>query len=263
MLTPRSSFSQATACSSGGPPRATCRNTRARCACLGEGIRRAALQFTDIHPPTLNHVTFLGAASQVYVVSTVVSTGFTLLSAVSLSKAEMSVSAYNGQNVPIYRLTGGRGYAYDSRVACTSDSAQVICPAARVPLSGSMQSKLQNIPNALTAGVAVARDGPDAYGGYTWRVTFLDEALPGATNFALSVAAGPSVVTSNGIHANITIAKLMDGIVNPPCTGALQVPTDKALAIGQYYWARVFAINEVRRPRLPCPLLSCPALHGP
>lgn len=190
---------------------------------------------------------------QIFEVTAVTTTTFTLKTPVTLSTSELAGtfggrSVTPGVNVPIYRLTGGRGYAYSSRVACTADTSQVICPATspadRVAFSGSLQSKLQNIPNALTAGVSVARSGPDAYGGYTWLVTFLDEALPGTTNFALSVATN-GVLTSKNKAANITIAKQMDGIVNPPCTGRLQVPTDKALAIGQYYWARVFAVNEV------------------
>ena len=94
----------------------------------------------------------------------------------------------------------------------------------------------------------VARDGPDSTGGYLWRVTFLDQAASPSTNFNVLItppAGAPYVRTVSGGAANITVLKLMDGSVNPLCTGVLQIPTAQTLTIGQYYWARVFAVNEV------------------
>ena len=170
-------------------------------------------------------------------------TSITLNSTVLLPGSTTSI-----KNSPIYRVMGGRGFAYNSRVGCTADAANVLCPPSRVPIAGSMQSKLQNMPAALTLGVTVARDGPDSTGGYLWRVTFLDQAASPRTNFNVLITSpmgAPYVRTVSGGAANITVTKLMDGSVNPPCTGVLQIPTAQTLTIGQYYWARVFAINEV------------------
>ena len=68
--------------------------------------------------------------------------------------------------VAIYRLIGGRGLDANSRVACTPDTRlSSICPDTRLTFSGSMQSKLQDIPEALMNGVVVSRDGPDTTNG--------------------------------------------------------------------------------------------------
>ena len=175
---------------------------------------------------------------QVFLVRKVTTTTITLNSTVLLPGSTLTI-----KNSPIYRVMGGRGFAYNSRIGCTADTASVLCPPGRVPSSGSMQSKLQNMPSALTQGVQVARDGPDSTGGYLWRVTFLDQAASPSTNFNM-FATSLAVHTASGA-ANITVTKQMDGSVNPACTGVLQIPTAQTLTIGQYYWARVFAVNEV------------------
>lgn len=144
----------------------------------------------------------------------------------------------------VYRYIGGRGKSTTSRVGCTPDGT--LCPLARQVISGSIESKLQNIPDALMLGVEVNRQGPDSTNGYTWAVTFLDQALPGATNFVLAaVPSGSALITKNGNPGELTITRLMDGSINPVCTGIKQVPAAQTLTIGQLYYSRVFAINEV------------------
>jgi len=152
-----------------------------------------------------------------------------------------------------YRYLGGRGNSGGSaavlggqvsRVACFSDVN--LCTTTRRQASGSIQSKLEMIPQALVLGVDVDRTVPDSTNGVTWRVTFLDNSPNGPQNFKLAVATGSnSVTTASGLSANITITKLLDGVNYLTCTGTTTVPPDKALSNGQYYYSRVFAINEV------------------
>ena len=150
----------------------------------------------------------------------------------------------NSETAKIYRMLGGAGTSSTSRVACTADST--LCPPVRTVIAGSMQSILQDIPEALLLGVDVSRSGPDSTNGYTWRVTFVDQAQPDIYNFILApVAGGNNVKSLSGNTANLTVTRLADGFINPTCSGVQQVPTDKALTIGQHYYARVFSINEV------------------
>jgi len=94
-------------------------------------------------------------------------------------------------------------------------------------------------------GVIVDRDNPDETDGFTWRVTFLDEAQSGPLNFDLSVTPGSNNIrTTSGAVANLTVTKLRDGEVFPPCVGLHQIPSDKPLVKGQLYYTRVFAINS-------------------
>jgi hypothetical protein len=143
-----------------------------------------------------------------------------------------------------YRVYGGRGTVTTSKVACTADSS--ICSSGRRQISGSMQSKFESIPEAVVKGVSVDRDEPDIYNGVTWRVTFLDNALVGALNFNLILTPGSNQVkTVGGNDAQVTVTNLLTGVTYPTCEGTHEVPTDKALASGQPYYARVSALNEI------------------
>jgi len=109
-----------------------------------------------------------------------------------------------------------------------------------------MQAKLESIPEALVLGVSVDRDEPDIYNGVTWRVTFLDNSLVGNLNFDLALTDGSnSLTTVSGAAASVTVTNLLNGETFATCEGTHEVPTDKALANGQYYYARVFALNEI------------------
>jgi len=144
----------------------------------------------------------------------------------------------------VHRIIGGRGFTTTSKVACIADSS--LCPLGRREISGSMQSKLESIPEALIAGVKVDRDDPDRYNGVVWRVTFLDDSLPGSLNFFLDVAADSNKLTTlSGRTANVTVTSLVVGETYSKCVGTVQVPEGKALASGQPYYARVFAYNEI------------------
>ena len=170
--------------------------------------------------------------------------------------------ATTGTTKPIYRYLGGRdetdstgdgsGVVVDhgSYVGCVSDPAHtthVACPANRAIVGGSMQTKLQMIPEVFTKGVAVDRDIQDSLGGVTWRVTFLDDAKVEPNDFALSIDTN-SLVTEAGVTGDadcLTVTQLVIGSVAGDCIGTHEIPNDKALANGQFYYARVFAINEV------------------
>jgi len=142
----------------------------------------------------------------------------------------------------IYRIYGGRGTVTTSRLACTAEAS--ICPLTRRQNSGSMEAKIESIPEAVVNGVTVDRDDPDIYNGVTWRVTFLDDSLPGTLNFDIAVLSN-NVKTIGGTLADIVVKNLVKGETYTNCVGTHQVPKDKALANGQYYYARVFAYNEI------------------
>ena len=144
----------------------------------------------------------------------------------------------------IYRIVGGRGLVSNSRVACTADS--VLCPSGRRAISGSMESKFEMIPEALSVGVNVDRTSPDLYNGVTWRVTFLDNSYPGALNFKLAVTPGSNQLkTLKGNTANIDVIELVSGQSYSQCAGQFVVPNGVTLSSGQPYYARVFAYNDI------------------
>ena len=180
--------------------------------------------------------------NQVYIVTAVNGTHVTVDHAIVLADSTLTTTF-----AVVTRLLGGLGDDTTSRVACDADPQYPsLCPLSRRKISGSIQSKLEMIPGALTLGVEVDRDAPDTTNGMTWRVTFLDEANQGPENFALTVATGSNnVLTQSGRTANITVTNLIDGQVFGGCTGIQTVFPDKPLVQGQLYYARVFAINSV------------------
>merc|ERR1711988_1195061 len=144
----------------------------------------------------------------------------------------------------VYRLSGGRGDATTSRVYCEYDATY--CDNARIQISGSMQAKLETFSDAITEGVNVIRTGPDSENGYTWRVTFLDDSPDDPYDFALALH--ESNIVGNGTFNNepdVEVTQLVNGEVYDTCTGSQVVPSSGGLDMGQYYYARVSAINTV------------------
>lgn len=174
---------------------------------------------------------------QIFTVKAVNVTHVTLDSMILMTKAFPA-----GSRSFMYKFYGGRGLDATSRLSCTSDPNQ--CSLSRRAISGSMQSKMQMLTEALTLGVDVDRSIPDAVNGLTWRVTFLDPSPSGPLNFNLQLN-GNDVRTASGASANITVTQLVSGINYPICTGTKQVPQGRTLANGQYYYGRVFASNEI------------------
>jgi hypothetical protein len=158
------------------------------------------------------------------------------------------------QNAIAYRIGGGRGDTGTSKIHCTTDDSD--CILARTRTSGSMQSKINDLTNVVTNGVVVDRDGPDTNGGYTWRITFLDDAPDGSSDFVVSIGsetlstsgntkakADQSATTTGTITAGST--PLVDGETYTACSGTLQVPSTGGLTKGTAYYSRVYAINSV------------------
>jgi hypothetical protein len=160
------------------------------------------------------------------------------------SRVKFDVLGSGTMTTAIYRVYGGRGTVSTSKIACTADAS--LCSPTRRQLSGSMQAKIESIPEAVIKGVSVDRDDPDLLNGVTWRVTFLDAAQVGALNFNIELTPGSNQVkTLSGAAATVTVTNLLTGVTNPTCEGKHEVPKDKALALNQYYFARVFAQNEI------------------
>jgi len=174
---------------------------------------------------------------EIYTVSQVNSTHFTLNKEYLGAKSSSVTSKTN-----IFKYVGARGTPQSSKISCAADDS--ICSITRRQASGSIQAKLQMIPEALTLGVDVDRSLPDASNGLLWRVTFLDPSPSGPLNWNLR-AVGNHLKTASGARANVTVTQLVSGLIYPNCTGTFVIPPDKTLTSGQYYYARVFAINEV------------------
>ena len=145
----------------------------------------------------------------------------------------------------IYRMYGGRGSSSASHVGCVTDA--VLCPISRRQVSGSMELKIESIPEvvtAITGGVTVDRDGPDAYNGMVWRVTFLDNAYTSqALDFDVTLASNAVRTKLNNL-ASISITRLISGQTYTSCVGTFTVPQGQTLANGQLYYARVLAENK-------------------
>jgi len=156
---------------------------------------------------------------------------------VSLTVAHPNTTAQS-----MYRYHGGRGNVQSSKVACSTDIT--MCGPERRQTSGSIESKLEMLTEAVSLGVSVDRDEPDSTNGVAWRVTFLDPSPADPYNYLLELNTS-SLVTASGAEGTVTVTQLVPGEVFTSCTGTRVIPTDKTLSNGQYYYARVFAINSV------------------
>jgi hypothetical protein len=175
----------------------------------------------------------------VYTVTSVTSNSISVTPALDLTSLPNA-------NVILSRLTGGRASSTYSRVFCLEDGS--LCSSTRVALSGSMQSKLEILSEAVPAGVHVIRTGPNRFGGYTWMVTFKDNSPANPSDYSLSVVSGTAPKLESGVDAVVTTRLVVDGESYPDCSEFVSthvVPKDKALTMGEYYFARVSAFNEI------------------
>ena len=155
---------------------------------------------------------------------------------------DMPLILVNASQATVSRAFGGRGPSTSSPIACVGETSYPVCTLARRQSSGSMQSKLQMLSDLIIDGVSVQRDAtPDNLNGYTWRVTFLDPTPSSALDFNIAVLSN-SLLGGNG---TVTVTKLQAGTSYSACTGTQIVPQTAFLTTGQYYYARVFAINSV------------------
>jgi hypothetical protein len=175
-------------------------------------------------------------AHQLFEIASVSSTGAVLT-------GNFDGTSSSAAGVTVYRHYAGRGDVADSKVHCVYDA--VICDNNRVQTSGSVQSKLEDLVDLVDAGVRVDRDGPDANGGFIWRVTFLDNAPSGSSDYVVAVNTD-SLSSSTGGTPSVTIAgsPLVDGVTYTQCSGTLQVPSAGGLTQGADYFARVTAVNS-------------------
>jgi hypothetical protein len=111
-----------------------------------------------------------------------------------------------------------------------------------------MESKITRL-GLTPAGVQVERDtAMSTTNGATWRVTFLDDSPANPNDFSITL--GTNTLTTQGgttgdAATTITVTIKSDGLVYDACTGDKVVPGDKPLQMGQQYFARVSAMNEI------------------
>merc|ERR1711871_77928 len=201
-----------------------------------------------------NRVQFQGQKDP-YQIYTVNSTGLTSGSSYFSVIPEVEFEGNAPTSINVFRVYGGRGRGTQiSRIACGTDTS--MCedftgaePTINVDddynsyVAGSVQAAINAISDIAPAGVSVDRDEPDTTNGITWRVTFLDDSPAEPLDFKLEMA-DLRVKTLSGADATAQIAIDNDGEVFSSCVGQFVVP-DKALSPGQFYYARVFAENEV------------------
>lgn len=173
-------------------------------------------------------------SSRVYTVDTV-SAGMVNLT--------MPFTGTTSGNAKVSRVHGGRGQNTVSRVFCP-DQSRIACEP---DFGGSMQSKLEFLDEAITAGVNVIRTGPHADNGYTWRVTFLDDSPEDPGDFMLyeHTESLYGNITSKTTNTELSIRQLVNGKVHGACTGTHVVPAGGGLTTGTYYFTRVTAINSL------------------
>ena len=149
------------------------------------------------------------------------------------------------------RIYAGRGDTLTSRIHCNAKDGNLNCDSTKRQKSGSVQSKLEDLTSVITNGVMVDRDGPDTNGGYVYRITFMDDAPAGSSNYVVSVNSNlvENVKLTNVASSTSSISvgggALVSGETYTTCTGTLQVPgSGGGLTMGTSYYARVFAINS-------------------
>ena len=140
------------------------------------------------------------------------------------------------------RHYGGRGDPWSSRIHCQVDAT--LCSEESEKHSGSMQSKLQDLTHAITAGVLVDRDGPSESNTFVWRITFLDDALPPGSDYDISLGTAALTTANNVGSASASARLLLRGESYGACHGTLTVPSLGGLVKGLVYHARVLAVNS-------------------
>merc|ERR1711988_718500 len=157
--------------------------------------------------------------------------------------------------IVVNRVYGGRGSGETrSRIACGEDSdlCYKYSKAAITPsspsdynsyIAGSIQAAVSALSDIAPAGVSVDRSDVDSRNGLTWRITFLDDSPAEPLDFKVEMNQF-EVRTTNDNLATYSVSINNDGEVFSSCVGNHIVP-DKALDPGQFYYARVFAENEV------------------
>jgi len=111
-----------------------------------------------------------------------------------------------------------------------------------------MESKLEYLSDAISAGVMVNRTGPFSDNGYIWRITFLDDSPASQPDdFKLELASETLYgnVTGTSQNTNVMINQLAEGKTHGDCTGSHVVPSSGGLTVGTFYYARVQAVNSL------------------
>ncbi|CAK4149084.1 unnamed protein product [Aphanomyces euteiches] len=132
-----------------------------------------------------------------------------------------------------------------SLVYCTAcASCTDTCDVTRQQKSGSLQYKLQSLPNIN--GVVVTQSAQRADGGYVWSITFQDSG----DDFSFEpIASVQSLNCAGNTCANsdysVAAAKVTAGVTYPTCTGPQVIPAVGALTKGQLYYVRVSAFNSI------------------
>jgi hypothetical protein len=145
-------------------------------------------------------------------------------------------------DISISRRIGGRGLATDSYITCDADNN--LCDLSRRKTSGSFEGKIKST-GALEMGVLVDRDvARDSTGGIKIRIKILDNS-PATENYQLSVDDN-KLITVGNVAATIDINPLIIGESYSSCSGTFEMPSaNQALAVGQEYYGRVFAKNDI------------------
>jgi len=166
------------------------------------------------------------------------------------------VKSVNGKNItltePFYgssgvqnstiRYYGGRGDPSTSRIHCQVDA--VLCPISIANQSGSIESKLIDLKDAIQKGVLVDRDGPREDNSFVWRITFLDDSPKVGSDFKLSLSDNFLTADANIGSASVLTTLIRSGETFTKCSGDLVVPKFGGLVKGLEYFARVFAVNS-------------------
>jgi hypothetical protein len=154
-----------------------------------------------------------------------------------------SFEGITGAQNQTFRHYGGRGDPTSSMIFCQYD--ELLCPQDILKASGSMQAKLEELKPVVKSGVLVDRDGPSSLNEFVWRVTFLDAAFDGSSDYRLSNIKN-MLETHDGLQsASVVTTLLTDGKVHPKCSGVLTVPQYGGLVKGLNYYGRVSAINSI------------------
>jgi hypothetical protein len=128
----------------------------------------------------------------------------------------------------------------DSLVHCELAGSGGSCDSTRIPLSGSMESKIRALANIGTDTVVSVSRSETAL-SITWDITFIG----GGDDYDLQLVA--SNIDYTGVAAgNVVVSKARAGATFEACVAGTAMSTEVAgLVNGQLYWSRVIAANDV------------------